>query len=64
LTRSEQPRVAAGIELLKRFGALRNAILLLGGNKISDPRWYEVNVPIADRLYDEQLIELKKERIL
>jgi hypothetical protein len=26
-----------------------------------DDRWYEVKVPIADRLYDAHLEELKKE---
>jgi len=39
----------------------RNAILLVGGDKTGNERWYEVNVPIADRLYDEHLEELKKE---
>jgi hypothetical protein len=27
-------------------------------------RWYEVNVPVADRLYDEHLAELKKEGLI
>lgn len=42
----------------------RSAILLLGGDKTGDDRWYEVNVPIADRLYDDHLSELKKEGLL
>jgi hypothetical protein len=35
--------------------------LLLGGDKTGDNRWYKVNVPIADRLYDEYLEELEQE---
>ena len=29
------------------------AILLVGGDKTGDDRWYEAYVPVADRLYDE-----------
>lgn len=46
---------------LYAFDPRRNAILLLGGDKTGDDRWYEVNVPVADRLYDEHLAELRKE---
>jgi len=41
---------------------LRNAILLLGGDKTGQDRWYKVHVPIADRLYDEHLQELADEQ--
>jgi hypothetical protein len=34
----------------------------VGGDKTGDERWYEVNVPMADRLYDEHLAELKEEK--
>lgn len=41
------------------------AILLIGGDKTGDDRWYDIFVPIADRLYAEHLEEimnsLKKE---
>lgn len=50
--------------VLYAFNPLRNAILLLGGDKTGDERWYEVNVPIADRLYDEHLMELGKEGLI
>jgi hypothetical protein len=50
--------------VLYAFNPLRNAILLLGGDKTGDGRWYEVSVPVADRLYDEHLIELNKEGLL
>jgi len=46
---------------LYAFDPLRTAILLLGGDKTGDDRWYEKFVPVADRLYDRHLAELKKE---
>ncbi|HEX5411655.1 MAG TPA: type II toxin-antitoxin system RelE/ParE family toxin [Terriglobia bacterium] len=39
----------------------RCAILLIGGDKTGDDRWYEKFVPTADRLYDEHLAALEKE---
>ena len=39
----------------------RMTILLLGGDKAGDDRWYERNVPLADRLYDNHLAEVKEE---
>lgn len=29
-----------------------------------DDRWYDVNVPVADRLYDEHLEQLRKEGLI
>lgn len=49
------------LRTLYAFDPLRNAILLIGGEKTGDDRWYEVYVPIADRLYDEHLEQLRKE---
>ena len=46
---------------LYAFDPLRSAILLLGGDKTGDDRWYEKFIPVADRLYDEHLDELRKE---
>jgi hypothetical protein len=40
------------------FDPRRVAILLVGGDKTGDDRWYETYVPIADRLYDECLKEV------
>jgi hypothetical protein len=40
------------------------AILLAGGDKTSDQRWYEVHVPKADKLYDQHLEELKRQEAL
>jgi hypothetical protein len=46
---------------LYAFDPRRHAILLIGGDKTGDKRWYEEQIPIADRLYAEHLEELKKE---
>jgi len=42
----------------------RTAILLIGGNKKGNNRWYEEFVPIADRLYDEHLAELRNKGLI
>ena len=49
------------LRTLYAFDPRRIAILLIGGDKTGDDRWYDVNVPIADRLYDERLIQLRRE---
>jgi hypothetical protein len=46
---------------LYAFDPRRMAILLIGGDKTGDGRWYETNVPIADRLYDEHLEQIRRE---
>src|SRR4051812_24251766 len=46
--------------VLYAFDPRRTAILLIGGNKGGDGRWYETHVPVADRLYDQHLKSLKK----
>jgi hypothetical protein len=43
--------------LLYAFDPRRVAIILIGGDKTGDSRWYDVYVPIADRLYEEHLHE-------
>ncbi len=47
--------------VLYAFDPLRSAILLIGGNKTGDDRWYDRVVPVADRLYDDHLDALIKE---
>ena len=42
----------------------RTSILLIGGDKTGDDRFYEVLVPIADELYDEHLEELRREGLI
>lgn len=44
--------------VLYAFNPKRTAILLVGGDKTGDDRWYQINVPIADRLYNQHLREL------
>ncbi|OIN91430.1 MAG: addiction module toxin RelE [Comamonadaceae bacterium CG1_02_60_18] len=46
---------------LYAFDPRRTAILLIGGDKTGDDRWYDVNVPMADRLYDQHLVQLQRE---
>lgn len=47
--------------VLYAFDPRRAAILLIGGDKTGNNRWYEVHVPIADRLYDDHLKTLAEE---
>jgi len=47
--------------VLYAFDPRLSAILLLGGDKTGDGRWYDVHVPIADKLYDTHLETLRKE---
>lgn len=47
--------------VLYAFDPRRCAILLLGGDKTGDDRWYDDHVPVADRLYDTHIETLKKE---
>ncbi|MEQ8974703.1 MAG: type II toxin-antitoxin system RelE/ParE family toxin [Coleofasciculus sp. C1-SOL-03] len=43
--------------ILFAFDPKRQAVLLLGGNKSGDKRWYEKNIPIAERRFREYLEE-------
>lgn len=49
---------------LYAFDPRRVAILLIGGDKTGDDRWYDVFVPKADDLYDEHLEILRKEGLI
>lgn len=46
------------------FDPRRTAILLIGGNKTGDDRFYDRMVPVADRLYDDYLAQLRREGLL
>jgi hypothetical protein len=48
--------------VLYAFDPRRTAMLLIGGDKTGNDRWYEEHVPLADKVYDRHLQELKKER--
>ncbi len=57
-------RVQSGGKPLRVFYAFdprRSAIMLIGGDKTGDKRFYDRMIPIADDLYDEHLAELQKE---
>jgi hypothetical protein len=43
------------------FDPRRVALLLLGGDKTGDDRWYEKSVRLADQLYDNYLAEIEEE---
>ena len=46
--------------VLSAFDPRRNAVLLIGGDKTGDARWYETFVPVADQLCEEYLSDLKE----
>jgi hypothetical protein len=50
--------------VLYAFDPRRTAILLLGGTKKGDNRWYEVNVPLAEKLYTAHLKQLMEEGLI
>ena len=50
--------------VLYAFDPRRTAILLIGGNKTGDNRWYEKYVPVADELYEQHIEILKKEGLI
>jgi hypothetical protein len=50
--------------VLYAFDPRRAAILLLGGDKTGNNRWYEENVPTADARYDEYIQQLKQEGLI
>jgi len=52
------------LRVLYAFDPRRTAILLIGGDKTGNDRWYEEFVPGADRLYDEHLAQLKREGLI
>jgi hypothetical protein len=60
-------RVQSGgspIRIFYAFDPRRTAILLIGGDKTGNDRFYQEMIPIADRLYDQYLDELRKEGLL
>jgi hypothetical protein len=56
--------VEAPSRIFYAFDPRRTAILLIGGDKTGNDRLYQEMIPIADRLYDQYLDELKKEGLL
>lgn len=50
--------------MLYAFDPRRASILLLGGDKTGNNRWYDENIPVADDRYHDNLRELKKEGLI
>jgi hypothetical protein len=46
------------------FDPRRSAILLIGGEKTGERRFYDEMIPMADRLYEEHLQELQDEGLI
>lgn len=60
-------RVQSGGKPLRVFYAFdprRSAILLIGGDKTGDKRFYERMTPVADKLYDVYIAEIRKEGLI
>ena len=53
-------RVLYAFDPVLRGAEGRSAVLLIGGDKTGKGRWYEEHVPIADRIYDEHVAQLKR----
>lgn len=43
------------IRILFAFDPKQQAVIILGGSKQADKRWYEINIPIAEKMYAEHL---------
>ncbi len=52
------------LRTLFAFDPRRTAILLIGGDKTGDDRFYERVIPLADRLYDEHLEKLREKGLI
>ncbi len=48
------------LRVLYAFDPRRVGLLLLGGDKTGNDRWYETLVPQADKLFAEHLAELRE----
>jgi hypothetical protein len=60
-------RVQSGgrpIRVFYAFDPRRSAILLIGGDKTGDDRFYDRMIPVADRLYDTHIEEIRKEGLI
>lgn len=50
---------ASEIRILFAFDPVRRAVLLVAGDRAGNWKgWYDVNIPLADKRYDEHLAEL------
>jgi hypothetical protein len=57
--------VGGNLRALFCFDPRRTAIVLLGGDKTNDwVDWYRRNIPLAEKLYDEYLEDIRKEGLI
>ncbi len=52
------------LRIFYAFDPRRTAILLIGGDKTGNKRFYKKMIPVADRLYDEHIEVLRKEGLI
>lgn len=50
----------AAIRILFAFDPKQQAVIIIGGNKQGDKRWYDKNIPIAEKLFKEHLESQQK----
>jgi len=50
------------LRILYAFDPRRIAILLVGGDKTGDNRWYETTVPRADKIFERHLKTIEEEQ--
>lgn len=52
----------APIRILFAFDPKQQCVVILGGDKSKDKRWYKINIPKAEKLYRKHLETLERER--
>lgn len=52
----------APIRILFAFDPRKQGVIILGGDKTGDKRWYEKNIPIAEKLYKAHLEKQSTQR--
>ncbi len=48
------------IRILFAFDPKQQGVIILGGSKAGDKRWYATNIPIAEKLFSEHLEKQRK----
>ena len=64
LANLKELRPTKTIRVFFAFDPRRTAILLIGGDKRRNDRFYEDMIPVAERLYDEYIETLRAEGVL
>jgi hypothetical protein len=48
------------IRILFAFDPMQQAVIILGGSKQGDKRWYDTNIPIAEKLFFDHIEKQRK----